>query len=658
MESSFVKIKLPPVSPDSKIPANFDLSPSYISSVDSEFTRVYEEYTRRLAAVQQLGEEIVKLWAELGTPQAQTETTIVQHWRDNPEQLGLHQDDVTKLKTRRDKLQEEKRVRERKLKDLKSSVEGLWDRLCIEERDRKAFLATTRGCGLRAINDLEDELSRLNDLKKQNLHLFVEDARQKLQALWDELYFSEEDAIEFTPMFCGMSFCALYLSHTNRHVLDVFSDALLSAHESEISRLEALKQQRQPTLQLIAKHRSILKDKEDLAASSQDASRLLATKGAKGEKRDPTRLLREEKMRKRIGRELPKVEQDLTQMLETYEEEYGRPYMVFGERYLDVIEASGARAPPTRSKTPSGLPPRPGTAQALRAPPQQSRDTTRAKSKTPAPVPARNAVPSASGTLSRYPLASTTKIPVTGGTSPSRIPLSSMPNGGNSPERTQPQRANRGQENGNVQRIGNAPMMAPPPKMRDLQSMQNPVATPVSTYSEDVYRSGSVVRNMPPEDPYNDQIHFGSSRQAQQQQASHAMLPPSRPACNGPRAHYDLQQGAYHVDHSTTASTASRQISNSSIAASAASTATSASENWETYGDSECEDPALSQQDTYAASMRNAVGTKRAHPGAGEHFNQNTSYSPHQAYGDKKLRGVDGPVRNGSNEAWIDEETF
>ena len=58
---------------------------------------------------------------------------------------------------------------------------------------------------MRAVNDLESELARLNELKRQNLHLFVEDARTRLQALWDELYFSEEEAVEFTPMFCGES---------------------------------------------------------------------------------------------------------------------------------------------------------------------------------------------------------------------------------------------------------------------------------------------------------------------------------------------------------------------------------------------------------------------------------------------------------------------
>src|SRR5205814_2080647 len=99
---------------------------------------------------------------------------------------------------------EEKRTRERRLKELKTTVEGLWDRLGVEEPDRRRFLAENRGCGVRQINEFEDELARLNELKRQNLHLFVEDARYRLQELWDGLYFSEEEMLEFTPAFSGM----------------------------------------------------------------------------------------------------------------------------------------------------------------------------------------------------------------------------------------------------------------------------------------------------------------------------------------------------------------------------------------------------------------------------------------------------------------------
>lgn len=252
---------------------------------------------------------MIQLWAELGTPQAQTDGTIVKYYRDAPEQLGLHEDDISRLRSKRDKLADEKKSREKRLKDLKATVEALWDRLGVEEHERKKFCNANRGCGVRQINEFEDELSRLNELKRQNLHLFVEDARFKLQELWDGLYFSEEEMLEFTPAFS-----------------DVYSDALLEAHEQEIERLEALKEQRAPTLELIDQHRSLVKDRNDLQASSQDASRLLG-RGQKGEKRDPTRLLREEKMRKRIAKDLPKVAANLRKV--------GYPSIAYGQ--LDLV---------------------------------------------------------------------------------------------------------------------------------------------------------------------------------------------------------------------------------------------------------------------------------------------------------------------------------
>jgi len=49
----------------------------------------------------------------------------------------------------------------------------------------------------------ERELAHMVELKRQNMHLFVEAARTTLQQLWDELYFSEEQMAEFTPAFAG-----------------------------------------------------------------------------------------------------------------------------------------------------------------------------------------------------------------------------------------------------------------------------------------------------------------------------------------------------------------------------------------------------------------------------------------------------------------------
>ncbi|KAL9599738.1 MAG: hypothetical protein Q9219_003621 [cf. Caloplaca sp. 3 TL-2023] len=645
LEPSFVKVTLPPTSKNARISPTFDLSPSYFTALDAEFTRVYDEYNRRLAIVKAAAEEIVNLWAELGTPQAQTDSSIVKYHREAPEQLGLHQQDIQGLQVKRDRLVDEKRGRERKLKELKAVVEGLWNRLGIEDPERKSFLAKNRGCGLRVINEFEAELDRLNELKRQNLHLFVEDARYKLQALWDELYYSEEEMLDFTPAFS-----------------DVYSDALLSAHEGEIARLEALKEQRAPTLQLIDKHRSLIKDREDLAASSQDASRLLA-KGTKGEKRDPTRLLREEKMRKRIAKDLPKVEAELKKTLERWEDEYGRPFLVHGIPYLEELEATAAKALPPRSKTPSA--PAPTTTTTTKVPLKSAPapSSSRAGSVMRGAAPPRSGAKTPTGTLKRNPLASSTAS-TTGGRTPSkipaRVPLGTMQHGGNSPERRAPESS----YDTTTMRKMAPPARAPPPKMRDL--FQPPTVTPRSyddRYEDDRenVRCASVasstgsgsVRQITPEDVYDDRerMSYVTSSAMQSEQ-------------NTPQNYRDLQASKYYDPHHQQKShyapvADSRQISTTSTT----TTTASGSENWETFDDTS--EPEVDATEAYYAKLRAAKAGKRFTPDGG--------YTPPRGGPGKKFRGVYGPgvrtatvveeatgraIQAGSDAGWTDEDAF
>ena len=556
----------------------------YIASLDREFTKVYEEYTRRLESVKTIGEDIVTLWAELGTPQAQTEASIVKHYRNAPEQLGLHEDDMKRLNAKRDRLVDEKKSRERRLQELRNLIQGLWDRLGVEEPDRKRFLASNRGCGLRSINEFEAELDRLNELKRQNLHLFVEDARYKLQEMWDSLYFSEEEMLEFAPAFS-----------------DVYSDALLSAHEAEIARLEALRDQRAPTLQLVDKHRSLIKDRDDLSAASQDASRLLM-KPNKGEKRDPTRLLREEKMRKRIAKDLPKIEAELKKVLERWEDDYGRPFLVHGEPYLEELAKAAARAPPPRSKTPSAGPTYTSTTKSVplkSAPgPTASRANSLAASVRGGGPPGSsrsNTATPATSTLRRNVLASA--VSAKGGTTPSkipaRVPLGASKNGGNSPERRHQAPANEpSYDTSTVRQMG--PPRAPPPKMRELFEPPKPASRhadenfrPTSATSSD---SGHV-RHISPEDVYDDRERMSY--------VDHSMMQNSYQ--NNHR--YETRQYAQPAD--------ARQISGTS----SANTGISGSENWETFDDAS--DPEDDVNNAYYAKLKAAKGGKRFTPEGG-----------------------------------------
>ncbi|KAI4149850.1 MAG: hypothetical protein LQ340_004397, partial [Diploschistes diacapsis] len=640
LELSFIKIKLPPTAQNAQIPPNFDLSPSYIASLDNEFTRVYEEYSRRVESVKVISGEIVNLWAELGIPQAQTDDSIVKHYKSAPEQLGLHESDISRLSSRRDKLLDEKTQRERRLKELKTTVEGLWDRLGVEDMDRKRFLAGTRGFGLRVINEFEAELDRLNELKRQNLHLFVEDARYKLQELWDILYFSEEEMLEFTPAFS-----------------DVYSDALLSAHENEIARLVALKEQRLPTLQMVEKHRTLTQERDDLAASSQDASRLML-KPQKGEKRDPGKLLREEKMRKRIAKDLPKVEAELRKVLEQWEDEYGRPFLVHGEPYLEELEAAAAKAPPPpRSKTPSvpmsAQKTLKSTTTTTTAPPSRQGSVMRA--------PPRAATKTPVSTIRRNPMASsvnsTVSKPVSPSKIPARVPLGTMKTGNNSPERKPAASSSHASayDVSTIRKMG--PPRAPPPRMRDL--FAPPQETPREAPEPENWRSASVasnhsgpIRQISPEDVYDDREHMSyappsypsstnnnnnnsNSNGNNNSTTLRAGAPPQLASYHNPHAPvaalpmYDARYRPHqYVPHShPTSSSASVSASvsvsdQSRITSTASSTsqAVSGSENWETYDDaSEPEEPEPDASSAYYAKLRAVQQVQQVQRGQGVH---------------------------------------
>ncbi|KAL2164315.1 hypothetical protein VTH06DRAFT_3531 [Thermothelomyces fergusii] len=557
LEPSFVEVELPPTGPNQSVPPSFDLSPAYVDKLDAEFTRVYEEYTRRVATVEAVAENIIQLWAELGTPQAQTDGAIVKYYRDAPEQLGLHEEDIARLRAKRDKLLEEKRNRERRLKDLRSAVEGLWEKLGVEEADRKAFLNSNRGCGIRQINEFEDELERLNELKRQNLHVFVEDARCRLQELWDALYFSEDEMLEFTPAFS-----------------DVYSDALLEAHEREIARLEILKEQRAPTLALIDKHKSLMHDRDELLASSQDASRLMM-RGQKGEKRDPGKLLREEKMRKRIAKELPRVTAELRRALEKWEDEYGRPFLVHGERYLDCLDAEEPKpGPGPRSRTPGPTPTSSSSNSSSQSRAKSGgggvRGGQRNGAKTPTASGAAKPAQAPQGTVRGVPNSkgSPTRLPA-------RMPLSNLKHGANSPERPQSRT-----ETGAARQL-NLVMRAPPPKMRDLVPPPE-LETPVNPYRS-VGLGSSIVRQVEPEDVYDDRYSSGqeSSRPASRELHSSRSTQLSYPQAPPP----------------------ARQSSNAS-SSSNNSTVVTGSENWETYDDNS--EPEEDLPDVYFAKIRAA----------------------------------------------------
>ncbi|KZP14853.1 hypothetical protein FIBSPDRAFT_833637 [Athelia psychrophila] len=214
-----------------------------------------------------------------------------------------------------DALAELKLQRESHIQAMYDQLEGLWRRLGVAESDMDGFVEAHRGSTEDVVNEYEDELERMMELKRERMGVFVANARTEISKLWDDMMVGQEERGDFAPFVDGQ--------HT---------EELLTIHEEEIKRLKEERRMKAPLLAAIKKYFEISEEEKELAAAASDQSRLLG-RGP----RDPGRLLREEKMRKRVQKEKPRLEQDLLLSIPTWEEEAGRPFLVHGESIMRIL---------------------------------------------------------------------------------------------------------------------------------------------------------------------------------------------------------------------------------------------------------------------------------------------------------------------------------
>ncbi|KAI0360677.1 hypothetical protein OH77DRAFT_1470873 [Trametes cingulata] len=212
-------------------------------------------------------------------------------------------------------LEEIKKRREAHIQAMYDQLEALWRRLGVTDAEMDAFVEAQRGTTDATIKAYEEELERMLELKRERMGTFIENARAEITKLWDDLMVGEEERADFAPF-----------------ADDEHTEELLTIHEEEIRRLKEERRLKGPLLNSVKKYFDILEDEKELAAAASDQSRLLG-RGP----RDPGRLLREEKMRKRVTKEKPRLEQDLLVSIPAWEAETGRIFLVHGVSMLQLL---------------------------------------------------------------------------------------------------------------------------------------------------------------------------------------------------------------------------------------------------------------------------------------------------------------------------------
>ncbi|OCF38366.1 hypothetical protein I317_07862 [Kwoniella heveanensis CBS 569] len=204
-----------------------------------------------------------------------------------------------------------KEQHEARIQELYNLVEPLWTRLEVDQETMDLFVEMNRGSGEGTIAAYEAEYERLLELRRASLSSFIENTRKEIDVLQTELMLSEDEKAEFGAF-----------------IDDDYSEELLHQHEQEIERLREEIESKSSLLPKVREWHALVRDEEELERSANDPNRFKMRGGA---------MLKEEKMRKRVGILKPKIEMELLSLLPTWEEANGRPFLVSGERVVDKI---------------------------------------------------------------------------------------------------------------------------------------------------------------------------------------------------------------------------------------------------------------------------------------------------------------------------------
>ncbi|KAF8625664.1 hypothetical protein AX15_005243 [Amanita polypyramis BW_CC] len=281
---------------------------------ESDFRRIFKKFVARL---EEADDESMNRLHEQTREQRQNHGTSTQSFSPP---IGLEGVEPTSgllawAEDLKATLEDTKKRREAHIQAIYDQLEGLWRRMGVNDEDMDAFVEAHRGSTEETVQKYEEELERMLELKRERMGAFVASAREEIVKLWDELMIGEEERGCFAPF-----------------ADDEHTEELLTIHEDEIRRLKEERRIKAPLLASIKRYFDICEEERELAAAASDQSRLLG-RGA----RDPGRLLREEKMRKRVSKEKPRLERDLLSSIPHWEQETGRPFLVHGENILQTI---------------------------------------------------------------------------------------------------------------------------------------------------------------------------------------------------------------------------------------------------------------------------------------------------------------------------------
>lgn len=281
--------------------------------------------------------------------------------QQNPKEFGLMNHHIGYVNRLSEILTKMKVSKQKKWDFYLDSCSRLWDKLGESQDHIESFLNLNSSLTDISLLNFKIELNRLFLKRSEFIESFIVDARQEIEALWTKMYYSNEEKSEF--------------KHFNYDVSDETLDkeVVFNDHERELSRLKEEYSTKEPALTLFFQLNELLADQKFLEESSKDSSRLLSKNSCKI-------LLNEEKIRKNINKNLPKLIETLKAEINKFNSQQSangqKTLTLNGEDFLEKLlsiesqhlQQRGGKSRVSRNASQQASP-RKGISQSLRSSP-------------------------------------------------------------------------------------------------------------------------------------------------------------------------------------------------------------------------------------------------------------------------------------------------
>jgi hypothetical protein len=276
--------------------------------------RIAELETEKLSrrdAIDGMCEEVRGIWSEIGrSPSTEYEGAV----SSGAEAVGFTEETMSALEAFLEALRTEKAEREERIRTIGEEITVLWEKLETPEGEQTKFLESHNGIGDDVIEAVSKYLHAKQAEFQRRLAELVSGLRERIAALWEELRFSEETTAEFSAF-----------------QIKKLDEACWEAHKEYLSELEGKAESMRPILSIVVKREAILADKDEYQKIISDPSRLTSRRGGAAR-------LHEEKLERRIKRDLPKATAKLCSMVQQWETDNDQHFVLNGERILDSLQ--------------------------------------------------------------------------------------------------------------------------------------------------------------------------------------------------------------------------------------------------------------------------------------------------------------------------------